>query len=190
MESKMGQQDKKNLNTLRAKSQEEHAVLIADPEQTQSQATFGERFAEKITGAIATWTFIMVQTGIILGWTAYNIIIKKSAFDPYPFILLNLFLSFQSAYTAPAIMMNQKRQAKNDMVRREMESDVNVKADLELTYLHEKVDKLTSVEIESIKAQLGQILILLEKTGAQAKPEVHSSSEVTSQSGPEGVGSV
>jgi uncharacterized membrane protein len=123
--------------------------------------------AEKITGAIATWKFIMIQTGIIIGWTGYNVLIKKSAFDPFPFILLNLFLSFQSAYTAPAIMMNQKRQAKNDQIRNEMESDVNVKADLEICRLQEKIDDISKEDLSELKKQVKSMNNLLEKLTAQ-----------------------
>ncbi|MBU9824224.1 DUF1003 domain-containing protein [Rahnella perminowiae] len=141
----MDPKDREHLQQLRKKSQEEHATLINDPEECRKPGNFGEKLAERITGAIATWKFILIQTGIILGWTSYNVFIKKSAFDPYPFILLNLFLSFQSAYTAPAIMMNQKRQEKNDQIRKEIESDVNVKADLEIAQLHDKIEHLTKL---------------------------------------------
>jgi uncharacterized membrane protein len=168
MGNMMDAKDKEHLHALRKKSAKEHEALIRDPKETEGEATFGDRLAEKITGAIATWKFIMIQTGIIVGWTGYNVLIKKSAFDPFPFILLNLFLSFQSAYTAPAIMMNQKRQAKNDQRRNEMESDVNVKADLELTQLHEKMDELTSEDIAELKKQMMKMNALLEKLAAQS----------------------
>lgn len=167
MDKIMDAKDQEHLSELREKSSKEHEALIRDPKDTEREATFGDHLAEKITGAIATWKFILIQTGIIIGWTGYNVFIKRSAFDPYPFILLNLFLSFQSAYTAPAIMMNQKRQAKNDQVRNEMESDVNVKADLELTQLHEKIDELTSEDIAELKTHMAQMHALLEKLTAQ-----------------------
>ncbi|MEG3133049.1 DUF1003 domain-containing protein [Rouxiella sp. T17] len=146
--------DKEHLSVLRGKSTEEHELLIRDPKDSESKSTFGDRLAEKITGGIATWKFILAQTGMIAGWTGYNILIKKAAFDPFPFILLNLFLSFQSAYTAPAIMMNQKRQAKNDQIRNEMESDINVKADLEISQLNEKMDKIVSIDMYELKQQI------------------------------------
>jgi uncharacterized membrane protein len=178
MDNVMDAKDKEHLSVLREKSAKEHEALIRDPKDTEREASLGDRLAEKITGAIATWKFIMIQTGIIIGWTGYNIFIRKSAFDPYPFILLNLFLSFQSAYTAPAIMMNQKRQAKNDQIRNEMESDVNVKADLELTLLHEKIHELTSEDIAELKTRMAQMQALLEKltarnAGASQDPVSH-----------------
>lgn len=160
---KMSTNDRKNLSILREKIPEAHEALIRDPKYTENETSFGDRLAERITSAIATWKFIIFQTGIIIGWTSYNIIIKKSAFDPFPFILLNLFLSFQSAYTAPAIMMNQKRQARNDQIRNEMESDVNVKADLEITRLHEKIDEISSDDLAELKNQIANINNLLER---------------------------
>lgn len=163
MISKMDKTQKKNLALLRKKSAEEHDALIRDPEETQTEATYGDRLAARITNAIATWKFIIIQTGIIIGWTSYNLVLKKSAFDPFPFILLNLFLSFQSAYTAPAIMMNQKRQARNDQIRNEMESDINVKADLELTRLHEKMDKLTGEQLTEIHQKINELSLLLQQ---------------------------
>ena len=167
MEKMMDAKQKQHLSELRAKSAEEHEALIRDPKDSETEASFGGRLAEKITGAIATWKFIMVQTGIIVGWTAYNILVKKSAFDPFPFILLNLFLSFQSAYTAPAIMMNQKRQAKNDQIRNEMESDVNVKADLEITRLQEKINEISKEDLAELKKQVNMMNSLLEKLTAR-----------------------
>lgn len=163
----MDTKDEAHLEKLRSKSTEEHDILIKDPDENKTEASFGEHLAEKITGAIATWKFIMIQTGIIIGWTSYNVFIKKSAFDPYPFILLNLFLSFQSAYTAPAIMMNQKRQAKNDQIRNEMESDINVKADLELCQLTDKVEEISKKDITELKGQIANMTAMLEKITAQ-----------------------
>lgn len=166
MEKMMDAKQKEHLSELRAKIAEEHEALIRDPKDSETEASFGDRLAEKITGAIATWKFIMIQTGIIVGWTGYNILVKKSAFDPFPFILLNLFLSFQSAYTAPAIMMNQKRQAKNDQIRNEMESDVNVKADLAITRLQEKINQISKEDLAELKKQITTMNNLLEKLTA------------------------
>jgi uncharacterized membrane protein len=166
MEKMMDAKQNKHLSELREKSAQEHEALIRDPKDTQTEASFGERMAGKITDAIATWKFIMIQTGIIVGWTGYNVLIKKSTFDPFPFILLNLFLSFQSAYTAPAIMMNQKRQAKNDQIRKEMESDVNVKADLEISRLQEKINEISKEDLAELKKQVNTMNSLLEKLAA------------------------
>lgn len=150
MEKMMDAKQKKHLSELRKKSAQEHEALIRDPKDSETEASVGDRMAEKITSAIATWKFIMNQAGIILGWTGYNVLINKSAFDPFPFILLNLFVSFQSAYTAPAIMMNQKRQAKNDQIRNEIESDLNLKADLEISRLQEKINEISKEDLAEL----------------------------------------
>ncbi|TCV98915.1 DUF1003 domain-containing protein [Biostraticola tofi] len=122
--------------------------------QSIAPRTLGQRLADKITTIIGTWTFIIIQTIIILGWTGYNLLIGKNGFDPYPFILLNLFLSFQAAYTAPAIMMSQKRKGEVDHYRAEIASNVNVKADLEIYALHDKIGHLEGDVVSAIKQQL------------------------------------
>ncbi|MBF7993500.1 DUF1003 domain-containing protein [Rahnella laticis] len=160
----MDTKSRRQLTELRKQSKKEHEELLADPADCEQETTFGQRMADAITGGIATWTFILIQTAIIVGWTTYNILIKKSGFDPYPFVLLNLFLSFQAAYTAPAIMMSQKRQNINDSRRAEMESNVNVKTDLELYALHEKIDDMRDKEIAELKNSVRELLEELRKT--------------------------
>jgi uncharacterized membrane protein len=167
MTTKMDATQREHLTQLREKSADEHDALIRDPKDSETEATFGDQLAGKITSAIATWKFILIQTGIIIAWTAYNMVTKKSGFDPYPFILLNLFLSFQSAYTAPAIMMSQKRQARNDQIRNEMESDINVKADLELSRLQEKIDHISEKDLAEIKGKISELTLLVERLTSQ-----------------------
>ncbi|WP_084790144.1 DUF1003 domain-containing protein [Candidatus Sodalis sp. SoCistrobi] len=133
--------------------------------------TLGQRMADTITAVIGTWTFIIIQTIIIIGWTSYNLLIGKSGFDPYPFILLNLFLSFQAAYTAPAIMMSQKREGEVDRYRAEIASNVNVKSDLEMYALHDKIDYLEGDIVTSIKEQLADISRQLEEIKRQQRPQ-------------------
>jgi uncharacterized membrane protein len=154
---------RRQLTELRRQSKREHEELLADPADCEPETTFGQRMADVITGAIATWTFILAQTAIIILWTGYNLLIKKTGFDPYPFVLLNLFLSFQAAYTAPAIMMSQKRQNINDSRRAEMESNVNVKTDLELYALHEKIDAMKDKDIAELKNTVNELLEELKK---------------------------
>ncbi|WP_159567452.1 DUF1003 domain-containing protein [Budvicia diplopodorum] len=154
----MDTKSRNQLAKLRKQSKAEHEELLADPTACEREASFGEHLADVITSAIASWTFILIQSTIIIAWTIYNLIFKKSGFDPYPFVLLNLFLSFQAAYTAPAIMMSQKRQSMNDSRRNEIESDVNVKTDLELYALHEKIDDIKDKEIAEIKAMMKELI--------------------------------
>ena len=81
-----------------------------------------------------------------------NLLMNTSAWDPYPFILLNLILSFQAAYTAPAIMMSQNRQAEVDRSRANSDYEINVKAELEIELLHEKIDLMREQEIRDLSA--------------------------------------
>ena len=132
--------------------------------------TRGQRLADLVASTIGSWRFIMVQSTAIVLWISGNVLVGKGAWDPYPFILLNLLLSFQAAYTAPAIMMSQNRQSEQDRQHAENDYEVNVKAELEIELLHEKVDllkerellalteamRLLAQRIEGLQAQLAQ----------------------------------
>lgn len=159
----MDARSKKQLEDLRASSRSEHATLLMPSSDSAAPRTMGQRLADSITAIIGTWTFIITQTVIIVFWTGYNLTMGKSGFDPYPFILLNLFLSFQAAYTAPAIMMSQKREGEVDRYRAEIASNVNVKSDLEMYALHDKIDYLEGELVTSLKEQLAQISKQLEE---------------------------
>ncbi|WP_413736997.1 DUF1003 domain-containing protein [Sodalis sp. RH21] len=159
----MDARSKKQLDELRASSRSEHATLLMPSSDSGAPRTLGQRLADRITAIIGTWTFIIIQSIIIAAWCGYNLTVGKSGFDPYPFILLNLFLSFQAAYTAPAIMMSQKREGEVDRFRAEIASNVNVKSDLEMYALHDKIDYLEGDIVSSIKEQLAQITKQLEE---------------------------
>ncbi|HRE19843.1 MAG TPA: DUF1003 domain-containing protein [Rhabdaerophilum sp.] len=129
-----------------------------------SPPSLGARIADAVATTVGSWRFIVVQSLLLLAWIAANAIGFWKAWDPYPFILLNLILSFQAAYTAPIIMMSQNRQAEID--RRQAESDyrINVKAELEIELLHNKIDAMREQEIlqltrtiEALSAQLAEI---------------------------------
>ncbi len=109
--------------------------------------TRGQRLADAVAATIGSWRFIMVQSTAIVLWISGNVLVGNGAWDPYPFILLNLLLSFQAAYTAPAIMMSQNRQSEQDRHHAENDYEVNVKAELEIELLHEKVDLLKAREL-------------------------------------------
>jgi hypothetical protein len=81
------------------------------------QLTLGERLSDLVAAIVGSWRFILIQSGLLLAWLIANITLGGGAWDPYPFILLNLMLSFQAAYTAPIIMMSQNRQADIDRLR-------------------------------------------------------------------------
>jgi uncharacterized membrane protein len=111
------------------------------------QPTRGQRLADRVATTVGSWRFILIQSTAITCWITGNVLVGQGAWDPYPFILLNLLLSFQAAYTAPAIMMSQNRQSELD--RREAQNDyeINVKAELEIELLHDKIDVLKEQEL-------------------------------------------
>jgi uncharacterized membrane protein len=109
--------------------------------------TRGQRLADTVAATIGSWRFIAIQSTAIAVWITGNVISGTAAWDPYPFILLNLLLSFQAAYTAPAIMMSQNRQSELDRKHAENDYEVNVKAELEIELLHEKIDLLKEQEL-------------------------------------------
>lgn len=111
--------------------------------EEDKQSTFGERIADKVAGFGGSWTFIIVFFLILFGWMVLNVVfLRHKAYDPYPFILLNLILSCLAAIQAPIIMMSQNRQEDKDRARSEHDYKVNLKAELEIRMLHEKIDHL------------------------------------------------
>jgi uncharacterized membrane protein len=107
----------------------------------------GQRLADRVAAAVGSWRFIALQSGLLALWIAGNALIGAGAWDPYPFILLNLLLSFQAAYTAPVILMSQNRQADIDRDVQRHDYEINAKAELEIELLHEKLDLLREQEI-------------------------------------------
>jgi CRP/FNR family cyclic AMP-dependent transcriptional regulator len=112
--------------------------------------TFGERIADKVAGFGGSWTFIIMFGAAIVIYSAINVTLGRSAWDPYPFILLNLILSMLAAIQAPVIMMSQNRQDTKDRLRGELDYDVNRRAESEIQGLARKlnllVDKVDDVE--------------------------------------------
>ncbi len=107
------------------------------------ELTFGERLADKIAEFGGSWKFIITFAVILLVWIAVNTwILLSKPFDPYPYILLNLVLSCLAALQAPVIMMSQNRQEAKDRLRGEHDYKVNLKAELEIRHLNEKIDHL------------------------------------------------
>jgi CRP/FNR family transcriptional regulator, cyclic AMP receptor protein len=104
-----------------------------DPNQViEEEATFGEGVADRVAGFGGSWTFIITFLVVLVVYTVINIALRRSAWDPYPFILLNLFLSMLAAIQAPVIMMSQNRQDKKDRLRSELDYDVNRRAESEI----------------------------------------------------------
>ncbi|WP_119300337.1 DUF1003 domain-containing protein [Dongia deserti] len=119
--------------------------------------TLGERVADLVAAVTGSWTFIIVQSVVLFLWIAVNAYSGK-AWDPYPFILLNLLLSFQAAYAAPIIMMAQNRQADIDRKKAEKDYDVNLKAELEIELLHQKMDLMREQEIKRLTELVEELI--------------------------------
>ena len=112
-------------------------------ELIEADATFGERIADTVAGFGGSWTFILTFLGTLVVYTGANIALRRSAWDPYPFILLNLFLSMLAALQAPVIMMSQNRQDTKDRLRGELDYDVNRRAAADIQALAAKMNRLS-----------------------------------------------
>lgn len=116
--------------------------------------TFGERLADRIAAFGGSWTFILIFMAAIAIWVLVNTVFLLRAgsqpFDPYPFILLNLFLSLVAAIQAPIIMMSQNRQAAKDRIQASHDYEVNLKAEIEIMALHEKMDELRQKDLQEL----------------------------------------
>jgi uncharacterized membrane protein len=114
------------------------------------EATVGERVADSVAQFGGSWTFIILFLAVLVVYSAVNVTLGRWAWDPYPFILLNLFLSMLAAIQAPVIMMSQNRQDKKDRLRSELDFDVNRRAETEIQGLARKLnllsDKIGDVE--------------------------------------------
>ncbi|GBF38904.1 DUF1003 domain-containing protein [Leptospira johnsonii] len=147
-------------------SLENQDLISEDINRTfQSGLSIGQRIADRVAEFGGSWTFIILFGSVMATWIGTNIIFSSSLrFDPYPFILLNLVLSTLAAIQAPIIMMSQNRQESKDRARSELDYKVNLKAELEIRHLHEKIDHILKnqwrrlTEIQQIQMQLLQIL--------------------------------
>ena len=110
-----------------------------------SKATKGQLFADRVTRLLGSWPFLVAQSVLLALWLVFNIVAWIQHWDPYPFILLNLALSFQAAYAAPVILMSQNRESQIDRQKLEYFYHVNLKSELELELLHHKLDELTAL---------------------------------------------
>lgn len=129
--------------------------------------TPGQRVADAVTGTVGSWRFILVQSGVLLLWIAANVVAWISHWDPYPFILLNLALSFQAAYTAPFILMSQNRQQEIDRRAALEDYRINIKAELEIELLHQKIDALREQEVLALTRAVDELVAMLraDRTG-------------------------
>lgn len=116
--------------------------------------TYGDALADTIAATVGSWRFILVQTLVLVLWIVLNVVAWAQHWDPYPFILLNLVLSFQAAFTAPVLMMAQNRQAAIDRQKAQLDYDVNLRAELDIEALHQKIDLLRQKDITRLIGML------------------------------------
>lgn len=140
----------------------ERARQRALPTATEAPSTFAERAADAVASVVGSWRFILVQSTLLVAWLVFNSV-SSARVDPYPFILLNLMLSFQAAYTAPIIMMSQNRVSEIDRRRSVDDYEINRKAELEIETLHEKIDLLREQEIAQLTTAVANLTRLLEQ---------------------------
>jgi len=127
----------------------DRATLSDKLVEDEAQRTFGQKIADKVAAFGGSWTFIIAFLGFILIWICLNVFwLANRNFDPFPFILLNLILSCIAAIQAPVIMMSQNRQESKDRERAKKDYMINLKAELEIRSLHEKIDHLLSHQWE------------------------------------------
>jgi uncharacterized membrane protein len=108
----------------------------------EDRLDFGDRLADKFASVMGSWKFIIIQSTLLTFWVTLNVTAFINHWDPYPFILLNLALSFQAAYAAPIIMMSQNRQAEKDRLQSKNDYEINIKAEMEILQLNEKFNEL------------------------------------------------
>ena len=126
-------------------------------EVEEEQMTLGQRVADRVADTIGSWPFIIIQTVILVIWIILNWVGWVNRWDPYPFILLNLMLSFQAAYSGPVIMMSQNRQSDKDRLAAEIDHQVNTKAELEINNLIRRLDEL-EIGVEENHTELKRLL--------------------------------
>lgn len=151
------------LNEIVLKSIEEEKLLLQNISKPQQEKlTFGQRLADRVARFGGSWKFIISFAIILSLWIIINLLLSgRQRFDPYPFILLNLVLSCLAAIQAPVIMMSQNRQEVKDRQRNENDYQVNLKAEIEIRTLHQKMDLLIQEQFkELIECQAEQIKLL------------------------------
>lgn len=159
------------LNEIRQDMTDEEVLnLLSDskisisPEKEKEKYTFGQRAADTIAKFAGSWAFIFSFAGVLVLWMVINAILATKAFDPYPFILLNLVLSCVAAIQAPLIMMSQNRQEEKDRNRAENDYKVNLKTEIMIEDLYDKVNSILAKQ-----SQIEKLLAEQEKENGETR---------------------
>lgn len=130
----------------------------------ERKADFGDRLADMIARVGGSWSFIVVALLFLAVWTFGNIwLLGRESFDPYPFIFLNLVLSMVAALQAPIIMMSQNRQSERDRLDAAHDYEVNLKAEIEIMALHEKLDEMRHSQIMTLRDDIARLSAQMER---------------------------
>jgi uncharacterized membrane protein len=152
LESEKGELSSLDREVLESITRHETLATNTDADY-EKELTLGERMADRLADFGGSWWFIGIFAAVMLGWILINsAVLAARPFDPYPYILLNLILSCLAAVQAPVIMMSQNRQEAKDRLRSQHDYQINLKAELEIRHLHEKLDHLLSRQWERLVA--------------------------------------
>lgn len=158
--------------------------LITDMGDTEANLTAGQRIADKVALFGGSWKFIIIFLVFIILWMTANVfLLMNKGFDPYPFILLNLILSSLAAFQAPIIMMSQNRQSEKDRQRSQNDYMINLKSELEVRGLHEKLDHLMLhqqqelIEIQRVQIEMQTDILRQLNHKMQLDSKAHSNSK-------------
>jgi len=143
----------------------EHPPVRNVNEMFEAELTLGQRASDRVAGVVGSWPFIIIQTGILALWAAVNVFAWVRQWDPYPFILMNLFLSLQAAYTAPVIMMSQNRQAVKDRIEAHNDFLINQKAEEEIRAI---LEHLAAQDLALLR--ISEALVALSAAPGSARP--------------------
>ena len=147
-------------------------AMAEDPNhQFDSEATFGDRLADRVARFGGSWIFIVAFFVFLACWAILNSVNQAHAVDPYPFVFLNLILSMLAAIQAPIIMMSQNRQAYKDRRMASHDYEINLKAEIEILALHEKLDALRAHQLQDLLIKQQQQLDLLQQLAARLEAQ-------------------
>ncbi len=165
--------------------QEEKLIVEKLLHPPQDAITAGQRISDKVARFGGSWTFILTFLSILVVWIIFNLLTPATAhFDPFPFILLNLVLSCVAALQAPVIMMSQNRQEEKDRERAANDYMVNLKAELEIRSLHQKMDLLLEQRMHKLVEMQVLQLQLLDRMNERMKKQGHALATATGQPQP------
>ena len=166
-------------------SERERRVITGVAKRTQisrdvnrtfaEKQTLGDRLADRVASFGGSWTFIALCLAALIAWTAFNSVVRAwqvEPFDPYPYIFLNLILSMLAALQAPIILMSQNRQAARDRLAAGLDYEVNLKAEIEIIELHEKLDRILGGHLEELlRTQREQLQLLTQLAPANSNAQ-------------------